>query len=78
MDRNFIRKGEILRLLEQEVVKQKEVNLEHDELMFIIETNWVELNHIPFYFIPIIVANRCMNPEVDHSFSLFFEQFCLY
>lgn len=57
MDRNFIRKGEILRLLEQEEVKQKEVNLEHDELMFIMETNWEELNHIPFYFIPIIVAN---------------------
>lgn len=57
MDRNFIRKGEILRLLEQEEVKQKEVNLEHDELMFIMETNWEELNHILFYFIPIIVAN---------------------
>lgn len=57
MDRNFIRKGEILRFLEQEEVKQKEVNLEHDELMFIMETNWEELNHILFYFIPIIVAN---------------------
>lgn len=39
MDRNFIRKGGILRLLEQEVVKQKGVNLEHDEFMFIMEMN---------------------------------------
>lgn len=50
MDRNFIRKGEILRLLEQEVVKQKEVNLECDEL---IDTGdeWrgVGLHSLPLY-----------------------------